>query len=92
MVKTMNAKLVFAAISVLLLLVACGQKTAMPETKPAPIAPAPAAPVTAQAPETAVNDIESSSAEVEQLTQEFDTSGLDTLDQDLATIDSLDFG
>lgn len=86
----MNAKLVFAAISVLLLLVACGQKTAMPETKPAPIAPA--APVTVQAPETAVNDIESSSAEVEQLTQEFDTSEIDTLDQDLAAIDSLDFG
>jgi len=78
----MDGKIVFAVLSVLLLLAACAPKAAAPKTMP----PAPAAT------EAAVSSIETTSNQVDQLDKEFDTSNIDKLDQDLASIDNLDLG
>lgn len=99
MVIVMKKSIVFVVLSILLLLVACTQK-AQPMARPA--APAPAAqpaklpPVTAPAAmpattDAAVSSIDTTSAQVDQLDKDFDTSGLDQTDQDLASIDKLDY-
>jgi len=92
MVIVMNAKIVFAVLSVLLLLVACAPK-AMPKAAPAPKAPAAMPPAMEPATsDAAVSNIETTNSQVDQLDKEFDTSGFDSLDKDLASIDNLDFG
>jgi len=93
MVIVMNAKIVFAVLSVLLLLAACGPKPAAkaPVQVVQPPAKLPPATVPATS-EAAVSNIETTSSQVDQLDKEFDTSSLDQLDKDLASIDNLDFG
>ncbi|VVB81966.1 Uncharacterised protein [uncultured archaeon] len=91
MVKKMNAKLVFIALSVLLLLAACA-KQAVPAAKPeAPPAPAPAPVVQPPAAEdTAATDIDNTNAEVDAISNDLNTTAIDDIDKDIAEIDNLD--
>ncbi|MBS3147700.1 hypothetical protein J4219_02335 [Candidatus Woesearchaeota archaeon] len=84
----MKYAFVFATLA-LLLLAACGQKPmekapAQPPAQPDPATSAPSADV--------ASDLDQSVAEVDSLTSELDTSSLDSLDAELAAIDSLDLG
>lgn len=75
----------------LLILTACAQKT----TPMQPETPAIDTTATAQeAPDTemAVNTIEQTSAQVDELSEEFDFTEFDQLDADLAAIDTLELG
>ena len=100
MVNSMKGSIVFVVLSALLLLAACTPKMAppaqpVPAAQPASIAQAPPAvqqqaePATADA---AVSSIDTTSAQVDQLDKEFDTTSLDEVDKDLQSIDNLDFG
>ena len=103
---TMKGKIVLVAIGlVLLLLVACGPKEAPAPVevikeppakmeKKAPPVKETVEKAAVAAPEEAseVSEIESSSVEIEELEEGFDTSVLDQLDQDLADLDNLDLG
>lgn len=80
MVTDMNAKIVLAVLSLLVLIAACA-----PKAQPAP------APVVMTS-EADVSSIETTNAQLDQLDKEFDTSSLDKLDQDLASVDNLDLG
>ncbi len=87
-------KTALIALSIaLLVLTACATNT-MPsqETTPKPTAVAPE--ITSQAPqaEMAVNTIEQTSAQVDELSEEFDFAEFDQLDADLAAIDTLELG
>ena len=96
----MNWKLGLVAVSLALLLIACGGQE-MPEVADEPAAPttpvvrppaiqppAPAADATADA---VVSDIEIEVIAIDELEAELDMSDLDALDQELAALDSLDF-
>ncbi len=86
----MKRTLAFVLVSLLLLLAACAQK-AQPKA-PAAQPPAAMPPAAAQAPDAAVSNIETTSAQVDQIDKNLDTSEIDKLDQDLAAIDNLDLG
>ena len=92
----MSSRIVFAVLTLAILLVACGPKEVMPEPR-LPVQPVVKAPPlvveTVEAPSTdaTVSDIEVATSEVDQLEEEFDFSELDMLDQDLNEIDNLDF-
>jgi len=88
----MKIRMVAIALSVMLLLLAACGKTAQPE--PMQKAPEVQIPPAAMAPtaDAEITDIETTSAQIDQLDEEFDTSGLDSLETDLAALDSLDFG
>ena len=88
----MNAKIVFVMLSVLLLLTACAKPAEKPAAKPeAAPTPAPAEQPPA-AEDTTVSDIESSTQEIEKISKDLDTAGIDDIDADLAEIDKLDLG
>ena len=92
----MNIKIVFVMLSVLLLLTACGKQAApAPKTEAPPAQTAPETPpaVAAQPPaaeDTTVSEIESSTQEVDQISKDLDTSGIDDIDVQLAEIDKLE--
>ena len=88
----MNSKLVFVVLSVLLLLSACAKPAEKPAAKPEG---QPAEPATAPQPsaeDTTASDIESSSAEVDAISNDLNTTAIDDIDKDLAEIDNLDLG
>ncbi len=87
----MNAKIVFVALSIALLLAACAPA---PRPQPQPVVQPPAQ-VVQTAPATTdaeVSSIESSSAQVDQLDKEFDTTEFEQIDKDLAELENLDLG
>lgn len=93
----MKGSIVFVVLSALLLLVACAPKAQpmvqppaaiIPATQPAKLPPA-AMPATTDA---AVSSIETTSAQVDQLDKDFDTTSFDEVDKELQSIDNLDFG
>lgn len=92
----MNIKIVFVMLSVLLLLTACGKQAAPApklEAPPAQTAPATPPAIAEQPPaaeDTTVSEIESSTQEVDQISKDLDTSGIDSIDVELAEIDKLE--
>jgi hypothetical protein len=99
MVIVMKKSIVFVMLGMLLLLVACTQKAqpmARPQAataaQPAKLPPATAPAAMPATTDAAVSSIDTTSAQVDQLDKDFDTSGLDQTDQDLASIDNLDYG
>ena len=88
MVEQMKYAFVFATLA-LLLWAACGKN---PMKKALAQPPAPTAPVTPAPSADVASDLDQSVAEVDSLTSELDTSSLDSLDAELAAIDSLDLG
>lgn len=91
----MKIGMVAVALSVMLLLLAACGKTAQPVQEPmqkAPEVQIPPAAATAPTADAEINDIETTSAQIDQLDEEFDTSELDSLEADLAALDGLDFG
>ncbi len=79
MVIDMNAKIVLAVLSLLVLIAACAPK----ERAPAPVV---------IASDADVSSIETTNAQLDELDKEMDTTSMDKLDQDLASIDNLDLG
>ncbi len=90
----MNAKIVFAMLSLVILLVACGPKEVLPEPKlpmqPMKKAPSVVETTEAKTPTATAVDIETTSSEVDQLEDDFDFSEFDMLEADLAEIDNLE--
>lgn len=85
----MKYAFVFAALA-LLIVAACGQKpTEQPSAPTQPTAPVSPTPAPSA---DAAGDLDQSVAEVDSLTSELDTSSIDSLDAELAAIDSLDLG
>lgn len=94
----MNLKIVFVALSILLLIAACAPKEAPPAptepavpTEPTP-APTPEVTPPAPAQDNAVSDVEVQTQQIEEISNDFDTSAIDDLDKELAEIDKLDLG
>ena len=85
--NSMKWKLVLVAVSIAVLLVACGPKEVAQEAPEAPVVPQPVV-----TPDATVSDIESSVTEVAEIDVDLDTSELDQLEQDLAALDALDLG
>lgn len=88
---SMNTKVVLVALGLaLLLLVSCAPRS-MVKTPEVVQKVQPNVEVTPKTTTTvAASNIESSSANVEQIDKDLDTTELDSLDKDLTTIDSLD--
>lgn len=91
MVNTMKKALAIVCLS-LLLLAACGSKAPAPEpAQPEPATPVVTQPATPSA-DTTIQDLDQSVTAVDTLQSDFDESGLDQIDADLAAIDNLELG
>lgn len=87
----MNTKMVAIALSVLMLLTACGmqKETTVQKTMPEVQVEQTIQETTAE-PNGDVTQIESTSAEVDKLNEELDTSQFDQMDKELEQIDNLE--
>ena len=84
----MKIELIAVSLALLLLAACASRQMAAPKIVPQ-TAPAVQPPASADA---AVSDIEKSTADVDQMSKDLDTSEIDKLDTDLAAVDNLDLG